>query len=463
MFSLAAPERLANWLDNKIYKGTPHQDVWSLGCVLSMVVSWVACGHRGVLEYETLRRNAIKKLCKENASKAGIFQTTDDPISRKAAIDAYFHDGQNVLPVVHEYHRYLEEDYISRSDTTTPMVIRLIEKYMLVAPERRMPANFIWERWCREKDNQSMEGEDNEDQAILDTIQEKSDRRIDSIHSKPLDTDTEATTTKSNEPKDFVEDIPSLKDSLPVDSLPSSGLLQANVSVCGGEIQNDSDSCFTRQDLAYGSGENTQHDTYSKQSPKLPSSEASSVSAVGSSTHVKHMLWSGPQNWRSENEVLEHGEAHGSPKETITFSEQEMDNELRGLEVSSLTSNHTDIGVGETEPQLSSKLEPLLPPEEESHIPEMISLHRSLSMQAQVRKESRNSSMTEDIVNWAKLELERMLGLRISFWPLEEPREPCLAGYQRYFYDCVRKASVMTVFAESYDVGLCTDMISHNL
>ncbi|KAK8134175.1 hypothetical protein PG984_006187 [Apiospora sp. TS-2023a] len=104
---------------------TQKIDIWSLGCVFSVAATWVIRGCQGVLIYDQLRQNAIKEL---RNSQAKTIPTAADA----------FHDGQQVLSAVTEWHEYLRAS-MRKSDTITPEILELIDTKMLQsAPQQRL-------------------------------------------------------------------------------------------------------------------------------------------------------------------------------------------------------------------------------------------------------------------------------------------------------------------------------------
>lgn len=88
-------------------------DTWSFGCVLSVAATWIVLGFPGVLQYQKLRTLAPSNRQDE--------KTYDR-----------FHNGMDVLPEIRKWHNYLR-GRIRPSDTTTPLVLNLIENNMLQA------------------------------------------------------------------------------------------------------------------------------------------------------------------------------------------------------------------------------------------------------------------------------------------------------------------------------------------
>ena len=92
---------------------TQSIDAWSFGCVLSVAATWIVLGFQGLRQYERLRQLS--------------------PANNKdgARLDR-FHDGYHVIPEVGEWHDYLR-GHLRPSDTTTELVLALIESKLLLA------------------------------------------------------------------------------------------------------------------------------------------------------------------------------------------------------------------------------------------------------------------------------------------------------------------------------------------
>ncbi|KAF1851033.1 uncharacterized protein K460DRAFT_26715 [Cucurbitaria berberidis CBS 394.84] len=90
---------------------TQSIDTWSFGCVLSVAATWIVLGFQGVRQYEILRTLAPAN-------------------NRDGAMRDCFHDGTQVLPEIRKWHNYLR-GHLRPSDTTTPLVLDLIEHKML--------------------------------------------------------------------------------------------------------------------------------------------------------------------------------------------------------------------------------------------------------------------------------------------------------------------------------------------
>ncbi|KAK7911645.1 Protein kinase domain-containing protein [Apiospora marii] len=103
-------------------RGHAEEDIWSLGCVFSVVATWVVLGADGVTQYGKVRQKAQKR--------------------RTGIANDNFHDDQQVLPEVKAWHRYLRVA-ARRTDTITSKVLDLVDNYMLVGADIRRTAAFI--------------------------------------------------------------------------------------------------------------------------------------------------------------------------------------------------------------------------------------------------------------------------------------------------------------------------------
>ncbi|ORY57867.1 uncharacterized protein BCR38DRAFT_81607 [Pseudomassariella vexata] len=109
-------------------------DTWSLGCVFSVAATWVILGSQGMKQFQDVRRAAICDLKKKD-------RIDSDP--DKSVADDAFHDGSNPLLDVKYWHDCLRQ-VIRSSDTTSALVLDLIDKKMLLAdPKDRLVASEI--------------------------------------------------------------------------------------------------------------------------------------------------------------------------------------------------------------------------------------------------------------------------------------------------------------------------------
>lgn len=117
-----APETDPKRIRGILTRVTQTIDTWSFGCVLSIAATWVILGYQGILQYETLRRQAVSELRKRHDQ--------DPAVGTPTAHDA-FHNGCDVLPEVLHWHNYLRT--IARHlDCLSVGVLGLIEKRMLL-------------------------------------------------------------------------------------------------------------------------------------------------------------------------------------------------------------------------------------------------------------------------------------------------------------------------------------------
>ncbi|EXJ80449.1 serine/threonine protein kinase [Capronia coronata CBS 617.96] len=123
-------------------------DTWSFGCVLSVAATWVILGYQGILQYETLRKQAIAGLRKQREHQPDAIAPT--------AHDA-FHNGRDVLPEVIHWHDYLST-IARRSDSLSRKVLGLVDRKMLLGnPKDRISSTDL----CKELNNM-LEASDND-------------------------------------------------------------------------------------------------------------------------------------------------------------------------------------------------------------------------------------------------------------------------------------------------------------
>jgi serine/threonine protein kinase len=98
-----------------------NSDIWSLGCVFSLMATFCVLGKQGILQYHTIRLRAPSKL-----------QEND-----------LFHDGSHVLPEIRKWHTYLSGT-ARKTDNITAEVLKLVDDFMLVDdPKSRADAAYI--------------------------------------------------------------------------------------------------------------------------------------------------------------------------------------------------------------------------------------------------------------------------------------------------------------------------------
>ncbi|KAK5659160.1 hypothetical protein OQA88_1250 [Cercophora sp. LCS_1] len=125
----AAPEK-AKWL--KVDSSTTtnpgkilqNSDVWSLGCVFSILATYVVLGEQGVNLFDRIRQRAHAAL-------------------NEAFVQDVFHDNTKVFKVVTDWHEYLR--IAARlSDKFTAAVLDMVDDHMLIMPpEKRWDAKQV--------------------------------------------------------------------------------------------------------------------------------------------------------------------------------------------------------------------------------------------------------------------------------------------------------------------------------
>ena len=102
-------------------------DIWSLGCVLSEVATWVVCNWKNVLEYRNQRR--------DETERTGRFRSGD----------YCFHDGQDgLLKCVDHNHDELVVRYVKAHDYVTEHVLKLVQDAMLKPSFNNGRRSALW-------------------------------------------------------------------------------------------------------------------------------------------------------------------------------------------------------------------------------------------------------------------------------------------------------------------------------
>jgi hypothetical protein len=96
---------------------TKAVDIFSLGCILSEVVVWIAGGYKYLIEYRHARRKAIEQIPGFHGGDC-------------------FHNGTGMLPIVAEWHRKAQAKVQSTEDAFTPKFVPMIEKMLQAAQYR---------------------------------------------------------------------------------------------------------------------------------------------------------------------------------------------------------------------------------------------------------------------------------------------------------------------------------------
>ncbi|KAJ3578538.1 hypothetical protein NPX13_g2029 [Xylaria arbuscula] len=109
-------------------------DTWSIGCVLSVAVTWVTQGYQGIKQFQTYRQTAIEKL-KQRPEVADLHNLCEDA----------FHDGSNVLEEVTNWHHFLR-GVMRKSDPISSEILDLIEEEALVQCEHRSDSATLYQK-----------------------------------------------------------------------------------------------------------------------------------------------------------------------------------------------------------------------------------------------------------------------------------------------------------------------------
>ncbi|KAL9033280.1 MAG: hypothetical protein Q9214_007590, partial [Letrouitia sp. 1 TL-2023] len=160
-------------------------DIWSLGCVFSLAVTWAILGYHGVLQFNEMRKKAIKELYCSRKHQGQVDEDLEGD---------QFHDGQQLLEIVTHWHKYLR-GRIRKYDSISARLLDLVDKKMLITnPDDRIKAdelgsqlNKMLVKSCREsKDKVPIEI-----QKYLKEIDAAVANRIESMrHSKAAEQET---------------------------------------------------------------------------------------------------------------------------------------------------------------------------------------------------------------------------------------------------------------------------------
>lgn len=111
-------------------------DIWSLGCVLSAVATWIVLGSSGIAHFRRVRQAAVSLLLA-------------DPSNHNLCTGDYFHNGHDVLPEVTAWHDFLRYS-LRRSDPLTGKILDLVDKFMLKGgAEDRLSAANVHQKYTQ--------------------------------------------------------------------------------------------------------------------------------------------------------------------------------------------------------------------------------------------------------------------------------------------------------------------------
>lgn len=113
-------------------------DTWSLGCVFSVAATWVVLGYQGIRQFSMLRRKAVENIIREAQSGR-----RPSNVTPKLKPGDYFHDGQNVLTDIKDWHMVLRNT-LRKNDPITSQILDLVDRDMLLGPaEKRWNAKRV--------------------------------------------------------------------------------------------------------------------------------------------------------------------------------------------------------------------------------------------------------------------------------------------------------------------------------
>lgn len=105
-------------------------DIWSLGCVFSIAATWVVFGYAGIQQYRKVREKGIKQILSEPKRQQHAQHSTS------VSAGDYFHDGNQVLESVTNWHKVLRSA-IRKTDTVTNSLLDLVDQKMLLGSDHR--------------------------------------------------------------------------------------------------------------------------------------------------------------------------------------------------------------------------------------------------------------------------------------------------------------------------------------
>lgn len=134
--SLAAPELLYTLLEPEDCQAA---DLWSLGCILSEVATWLILGPSGLQAYTNLRKEAIKRFNYRDKMSGMKVSMEDDDLGQHD----FFHNGKDVLPEILQWHDYLRLT-VRRIDPFATDVLTIVDLHLLgTASDGRISAEQL--------------------------------------------------------------------------------------------------------------------------------------------------------------------------------------------------------------------------------------------------------------------------------------------------------------------------------
>ena len=122
--SSGAPEtHRSTDLEKRHLQARQRVDIWSMGCILSEVVTWVTEGWKKLTEYRRRRKAEIGK--------------------KSSHSEELFHWDYQILSTVNEIHEEITESSRKHDYVTTPVISRLIKGMLIIEWNLRGPAEFL--------------------------------------------------------------------------------------------------------------------------------------------------------------------------------------------------------------------------------------------------------------------------------------------------------------------------------
>ncbi|KAL9609992.1 MAG: hypothetical protein Q9167_005265 [Letrouitia subvulpina] len=170
-------------------------DIWSLGCVFSLAATWAILGYHGVLQFNEMRKKAIKEL-------HGLRQPQGQADEQDLEGDQ-FHDGKQLLEIVTHWHKYLR-GRLRKYDSISARLLNLVDRKMLITnPDDRIKADELDSQLRKMLGKSCRESKDSvpiEIQVKLKEIDKEVADELESMrHSKATEQGTVNGTTSENQ------------------------------------------------------------------------------------------------------------------------------------------------------------------------------------------------------------------------------------------------------------------------
>jgi serine/threonine protein kinase len=119
--------------EDKSTKMMQSADIWSLGCVFSLVATWIVLGKEGLANHRQVRITATEAIART--------QIAADPDGLWVPGD-FFHNGRDVLPEISSFHAALRK-LARRSDNITMGILDIVDRGIFVQADQRTTAATI--------------------------------------------------------------------------------------------------------------------------------------------------------------------------------------------------------------------------------------------------------------------------------------------------------------------------------